>query len=312
MDLWQLHIFCKVVELASFSRAGQAIHLSQPTVSSHIKDLEQHFGCPLIDRLSRKAVPTKAGELLYAHALRLLTLREQLETAMAEFQGQYKGRLLIGGSTIPGGYLLPTMMAGFHRHYPDIRVFMQIGDSTDIVQKTLSGAIEIGFVGARFSEPHLREAILTRDVLQVIVPPEHAWAEQPSIPVAVLQKEPMIIRETGSGTLQVVKTVFEGLGLELPDQFHVIAEIGNTAGIIGGIKSGLGVSVLSTRAVEEELRNGRLKALPIQGVAIERHIYLVTDRRRSLSPLAQAFRDYVLNQIKTETDIAGSREHNGG
>ena len=87
MDLWQLHIFCKVVELASFSKAGQTVHLSQPTVSSHIKDLEQHFGCPLIDRLARRAVPTKAGELLHTHALRMLALRDETETVMAEFLG---------------------------------------------------------------------------------------------------------------------------------------------------------------------------------------------------------------------------------
>lgn len=86
-----------------FSKAGQAIHLSQPTVSSHIKDLELQIGCPLIDRLARQAVPTKAGELLHAYALRLLALRDETEAAMAEYQGHYKGRLQIGGSTIPGG-----------------------------------------------------------------------------------------------------------------------------------------------------------------------------------------------------------------
>ena len=297
MDLWQLHIFCKVVELESFSRAGQAIHLSQPTVSSHVKDLEQHFGCPLVDRLARRATPTKAGELLYRHALRLLSLRDELETIMAEYQGHYKGRLPIGGSTIPGGYLLPKIIGGFNQRYPDVRISLQIGDSAKIVQKTLAGTIEMGFVGACFSEAHLRETILTRDVLKVIVPAHHEWARQSSVTIEALRQEPMIIRETGSGTLQVVKDALADKGLAFPDQFLTIAEIGNTAGIVGGIKSGLGISILSTRAIEEELGDGRLRALDIQGIDLDRSIYLIVDQRRSLSPLAQAFQDYVVEHV---------------
>ena len=95
MDLWQLNIFCKVVELEGFSKAGKAVHLSQPTISSHIKDLEDHFECRLIDRLGKKAAPTKAGELLYNYARRLIALRDETENAMAEFHGKIKGRLVI-------------------------------------------------------------------------------------------------------------------------------------------------------------------------------------------------------------------------
>jgi DNA-binding transcriptional LysR family regulator len=102
MDLWQLNIFCRVIELKSFSRAGNAVHLSQPTISSHIKDLEDHFDCRLIDRLSKEAIPTKAGELLYSYAKRMLALRDETETALAEYNGKIRGRLVIGGSTIPG------------------------------------------------------------------------------------------------------------------------------------------------------------------------------------------------------------------
>ena len=111
MDLWQLHIFCKVVDLKSFSRAGRAVHLSQPTVSSHIKDLEAHFDCRLIDRLAKEAVPTKAGLLLYRYAKRMIALREETESAMAEFKGQVKGSLNLGGSTIPGAFVLPAFFA---------------------------------------------------------------------------------------------------------------------------------------------------------------------------------------------------------
>ena len=296
MDLWQLKIFCKVVELESFSKAGQVIHLSQPTVSSHIKDLEQYFGCPLIDRLTRRAAPTKAGELLYSFALRHLALRKETEMAMAEFQGHYKGRLQIGGSTIPGGYLLPKLIGRFNQSYPDIRISLVIGGSEEIVRKTQNGAIEIGVVGARFSTIQLNQTVLTNDTLKLIVPQNHRWSARSSISVEDLREEPMIVREAGSGTLDTIKKAFRARGLEFDDQFHIVAEIGNTAGVVGGIKSGLGVSILSVRAIEDELTNKKMGALEIEGIDLQRQFYLISDPRRTLSPLARAFWEHILKK----------------
>jgi len=298
MDLWQLHIFCKVVELASFSKAGQAVHLSQPTISSHIKDLEKHFGCPLIDRLSRSAVPTKAGELLYTYALKLLALRNDAETALAEYQGQYRGKLRLGGSTIPGGYLLPRVIGRFHRTYPDIQIALAIGDSKEIAQKTLDGDIELGFVGARFPEPHLQATPLTRDKLKLIVPSHHAWVGKSPIAIDVLCHEPMIVREVGSGTRRVLEMALQAKGFELHEHFRIVAEIGNTVGIVGAIKTGLGVSILSTKAIEDELRCGSLVDLDVQDLDLERQIFLIVDKRRSLSPLAGAFSKFMSEQVE--------------
>jgi len=300
MDLWQLHIFCKVVELASFSKAGQAVHLSQPTVSSHIKDLENHFGCPLIDRMSRCAVPTKAGELLYEYALRLLGLRDEAEAVLAEYRGEYKGKLRIGGSTIPGGYLLPKVIGPFNGEYPDIHISLVIGDSQDIVRKTLSGEIELGVVGARFSEPHLQTVPLTNDSLKLIVQPQHARSGEESIPIEALRYEPLMVRESGSGTRRALATALQAKGLDLYEHFHIVAEIGNTVGIVGAIKSGVGVSILSIRAVEDELKNRTLVALGIQNLDLERRIHLVVDKRRTLSPLAGAFCDYLVQHFKKQ------------
>jgi len=295
MDLWQLQIFCKVVELASFSKAGQAIHLSQPTVSSHIKDLEHHFGCPLIDRLSRRAVPTRAGELLYAQALKLLDLRDETEMVIANFQGHYRGPLRIGASTIPGGYLLPRIIGGFNRRYPDIRISIIIGDSHEIAMKIRNGTVEMGVIGARFpGEEHLVETSWMSDTLKLIVPSTHRWGTKSSITIEELRKEPLIVREKGSGTLRTLNKALLARDLKVDERLHIVAEIGNTAGVIGGIKSGLGVSVLSPKAIEDELANATLKALDIDGLDLERQFYLVYDQRRTLSPLAQAFQRYIL------------------
>jgi DNA-binding transcriptional LysR family regulator len=298
MDLWQLHIFRKVVELASFSKAGESIHLSQPTVSSHIKDLEKHFGCPLIDRLSRCAVPTKAGELLYSNATRILAMRDEIENIMAEYQGQYRGGLRIGASTIPGGYLLPKIIGGFNRDYPNIQISLLIGDSKEIVQKVLAGDIEIGFVGAHYESPHLHETAFTNDELKLVVYPEHPWADKLSVEIEALCQEPMIVREAGSGSLHVLTSALKNKGLNLEKDFHIVAEIGNTVGIIGAIKNRVGVSILSTRAIENELKHGELVALDLQNFELHREIYLVVDQRRTRSPLARAFHHFISSKGK--------------
>lgn len=173
-----------------------------------------------------------------------------------------------------------------------------VGDSRNIVQKTLAGKIEMGVVGARFSERHLYETALTSDTLKLIVPPDHRWSDNVSIEIDALRQEPMIVRETGSGTLQALNNALKAKDLRLHDQFHIVAEIGNTAGVIAGIKSGLGVSILSTRAIADDLEHQTLAALDIKGIHLQRQFYLVSDQRRTLSPLARAFKKYVLEHLR--------------
>jgi DNA-binding transcriptional LysR family regulator len=173
-----------------------------------------------------------------------------------------------------------------------------IEDSSRIVEKTLAGKIEMGVVGARFPERHLSETALTSDTLKLIIPPNHRWSDKATIEIDDLRQEPMIVRETGSGTRQVFENAIKPKGLRLHDQFRIVAEIGNTAGVIAGIKSGLGVSILSTRAIEDDLKHQTLVALNIKGVDLQRQFYLVSDQRRTLSPLARAFQNYIKNQVR--------------
>ena len=178
MDLWQLKIFCKVVELEGFSSAGKAVHLSQPTVSSHIKGLENHFECKLIDRLGKKAVPTKAGDLLYHYASKLITLFDETETAMAEFQGKIKGRLIIGGSTIPGSYILPQLIGAFTKKYQEVTISLIVADTDQIIRDILSGVLELGIVGAESTDRNILQEKLIEDEMRLIVPRNHPWGNK--------------------------------------------------------------------------------------------------------------------------------------
>jgi DNA-binding transcriptional LysR family regulator len=296
MDLWRLHIFCRVVECKSFSKAAEAVHLSQPTVSSHIKDLEEHFGCPLIDRLSKEAVPTQAGRLLYDYARRLLALREETETAMSRHQGRLQGHLLVGGSTIPGTYLLPRVIGIFKAQYPHVRLSLIIEDTQQIIAGILQGALEFGVVGAESREKNLLQERLVEDEMRLIVPSGHPWGSKKKVPLALLLAEPYIVRERGSGTLKSIRENLMRLGHSV-EELNVVAEMGSTEAIRQGIRDGIGVSILSTLAVSDDLKSGALKALTIEGLNLTRSFFITRHRQRSLSPLGAAFmeclRDYL-------------------
>ncbi len=292
MNLWQLHIFCKVVELKSFSLAGKTVHLSQPTVSSHIKDLEDQFDCQLIDRLAKAATPTKAGRLLYTYACRLLALSNETEAAMAEFQGKIKGQLDIGGSTIPGTYLLPQYIGSFIAEYPQVNISLVINDTAQVANDILSGVLELAVVGARHEDRRLRHEKFVEDEMRLIVPADHPWANQKSISPGKLCREPFIMREIGSGTRRSLLRNLEKKGLSLKD-LNIVAEMGSTEAITQGIKHRIGISILSRIAVAEALSDGRLRSLTVQGLELKRAFYLVHHKNRSLSPLGRTFIDFI-------------------
>jgi DNA-binding transcriptional LysR family regulator len=292
MNLWQLKVFCKVVELGSFSKAGHAIHLSQPTVSSHIKDIESHFNTQLIDRLAKKAVPTKAGELLYNYAKRLIRLREEAEVAMADFMGQKKGRVHIGGSTIPGVYLLPPAMAAFSKDFPEVKLSLAIEDTAAIIESLLNGQVELGVVGAKSSARQLKQYKLIDDEMRLIVPATHCWAGLGEVGLERLKTEPFLLREPGSGTRKSLQLSLQKAGLDI-EALKVCAEMGSTEAIRQGVKYGAGVSIFSPVAVEAELQAGALAALTIKGVDLKRSFYLTWPTERTLSPLAANFSKFL-------------------
>ena len=296
MNLWQLKIFCKTIELKSFSKAGEYVHLTQPTISSHIKDLETHFGCRLIDRLGKEVAPTRAGELLYSYAIRLTALMDEAESALNEFQGSIKGKLVMGGSTIPGGYILPQIIGSFTRTHPDVRILLSVADTEEIITRIISGEIEFGVVGAKLTGKPILQDKLMEEEMRLIVPHDHKWANRKSVTLNMLADEPFILREPGSGTL---KTLADRVAAAKSSiyKFNIIAEMGSTAAVCQGIKSGTGISILSPVAVKEELSNGRFIALSVEHIDLTRTFYLTRHKNRSMSPLSKAFITHLKNKL---------------
>lgn len=291
MDLWQLYIFVSVVENKSFSKASKAINLSQPTVSNHIKELEDYFQCRLLDRLGKITEPTKAGVILYRYSKELLALRDQAESAMYNFLGKTKGNLFIGGSTIPSGYIIPKLLGPFSKQFPDINLELTAGDTLQIIQEIKKGKIEIGIVGAKTNDPLIKQERLVADEMKLIVPLNHKWADKTSIDCSKLFEEKFIAREKGSGTWQSILKSMDNAGFN-SQKLNIRVTMGNTISVIQGILNHVGVSILSTIAVQDDINTGRLKALSVTGLDLNRFFYLTLAKKRTLSPICKKFIEF--------------------
>lgn len=292
MDLRQLAVFARVVETRSFSRAAEALHLTQSTVSEHIRLLEDELGTRLFDRLGRQTLPTKAGELLYGYARRILQLADEARQALGQFLGQMTGELAVGGSSIPGEYVLPALIGRFREKFPQISVSLTIQDTQRILDLLLEGRVEVGVVGARLPHRAIEYTELMPDELVVVVPAGHPWFGKKVVGLEDLQREPLIVREKGSGSRHALERALREAGVEL-EAMRLVGEIGSTQAIKQAVKAGVGLSIISKRAVEEECRHGLLWCVKIRDLKFTRHFYIVVHRERTRSPLCQAFLDFL-------------------
>lgn len=298
MDLWQLYIFISVVENKSFSKASEAINLSQPTVSSHIKELEDHFKCRLLDRLGKTTEPTRAGQILYQYARDLLRLRDKAESALHDFLGHAKGSLVIGGSTIPSGYIIPKLLGPFSKHFPDINISVTTGDTSQIINEIKNGSIELGIVGATIKDPHIDQQKLIKDEMKLILPGNHKWAGKASINVSQIFDEPFVAREKGSGTWQSIINSFTMAKSDI-SSLKTKFTMGNTTSVIQAILNNAGISILSTIAVQDDIKNKRLHAVTVNGLELNRYFYLTTSRKRTLSPLCEKFIQFTQKHLNS-------------
>jgi DNA-binding transcriptional LysR family regulator len=295
MDLHQIEIFCSIVKYRSFSRAAEALFLTQPTVSGHMKNLEAELGVKLLDRLGKRAIPTEAGDILYRHGTRLLDERDRAKQEIGKLTGRISGVLTIGGSTIPGAYLLPPLIGAFKKKNPAISVHLSIDDTAKITEAVTAGSLCIGVVGARLSEPQLEVHPFETDELVIAVPRRHRWAGKRSVSLDDLKGEPFILREQGSGTRKIMEDRFERAGFSLAD-LNIAAVVGSSDAVRQAVKAGLGVSILSSRALRDDIAAGRVASLRISGMKLERHFFVILLKGRTRSPLCRAFLDFMLKK----------------
>ncbi|MBI4240354.1 MAG: LysR family transcriptional regulator, partial [Candidatus Rokubacteria bacterium] len=245
-----------------------------------------------LDRLGRGAVPTKAGELLLSYAKRILQLHREARQALEQFQGRMSGQLIVGASTIPGEYVLPALIGRFKEKYPDISTSLLIGDTQRVVDWLLEGKVEVAVVGAQISQRSLEYAELMPDELVVVVSSAHPWHAKKNVTLEEVRAEPLIVRERGSGSRHALERALAEVGLDL-GAFRVVGEMGSTQAIKQAVKAGVGISLISKRAVEDECRANLLCCVKVKDLSVSRFFYLATHRGRTRSPLAEAFRTFL-------------------
>jgi len=292
-ELRQLEIFKRVVELRSYSKAAESVRLAQASVSERIATLERMVGTKLLDRIGREVVPTKAGALLYRRAVKHLELKNQTCLELEEFLGIRRGSVEIGGSTIPAEYILPGMIKRFRESYPDVFVRLRIGDSDEISRLVSEGTLEFGVVGSRGRTRGLVYEEIWKDELVLVVHPSHPWSRRRSVSLKELCREPFIQRESGSGTRQMLERCLRNESSPGLETFHVVAQLGSSTAVKEGIRNGLGVSILSRRAVEGDARACGLKIVPLKSLKLHRSFYLIRDRRRTQSPLCRILFEFL-------------------
>lgn len=287
MDLRRLQVFNKVYECRSFSRAAEEVLLSQPTVSGHIKSLEDELGVRLFDRLGREILPTRAAEILHTYAARILEQVDEAQRAVDSFLGRLSGVLLLGGSTIPGQYILPALIGKFRTTHPEVRVNLMIGDASEVAERVMAGRVELGVVGATLEEDRLSFTPLMEDTLTVAAWPGHPL-EGRELTLAELASQPMVVREAGSGTHMSLIRALATAGIREED-LDVVAQMGSTMAVMQAVRARVGLGIVSRRALDDCLHAGHMIELDVRGLDLKRSFYLVSRKKRTHSPAARAF-----------------------
>jgi DNA-binding transcriptional LysR family regulator len=292
MEDHKLRVFCAVAETKSFSKASELIHLTQPAVSLQIQAMEELYETRLFDRSGNTINLTPAGEILYKRAKEILALYSEAQQNISEITGAIKGSLSIGASSTIGNYLLPHIIAAFKKKVPQVNISLVVSNTKTITEKLNAGEIDIALVEGDVSKQRFSVETLISDDLVVVMSPAHPWAERRNLPAIELTKEPLILREEGSGTRQIILKHLEEHGIKL-DQLKIALVMGSTESIKGAVEEGLGVSIMSGWAVRKWLKQGLLKASTFKDLKFHRTFSIISPKRNYSTHTAKEFLNFL-------------------
>jgi DNA-binding transcriptional LysR family regulator len=278
-DLVKLKSFLHAAETLSFSEVAKHLHLTQPTISHHIKSLEKDLGVELFTRSGSNVKLTEAGRLLVPWARKLIRQSIEMQEMMASLQQNIVGHLRLACSTTAGKYILPQLAARFCQRYPGVRVSIPTCTPEHIIPRLLEGEANLGVVSsyeACGNELQCQEFF--RDSISLIVPANHPWASRQYIEPGDLLGEPIIIREPTSGTRQAMLTKLAQHDITL-DDLNIFLELGNAEAIVKTVAAGFGVSFVSTLVTDCFVEHGYVAEVPVVGLELRRTAYMI---RRNL------------------------------
>ena len=286
MQLKQLEVFVHVARLKSFSKAAEALYLTQPTISAHISALESELGTKLVVRSTREIQLTPTGSILLGYAAQILGLCERAEQDVKTASTDIQGSLSVAASTVPSQYLLPRILPHLRRHYP--KLFLQVyqGDSSQVAQRVFENGAELGIIGTPIQKAGCLCTPFFSERMVIITPntPEYR-ALGGTISVAELRRSPFLVREPGSGTRKRGEEFLRSVGAE-PRDLNLAAMLQSTESILQGVKNGLGIAIVSGMAAADYARMGDILVFDYDSPLLNRQFYLIHHKNRPHSPAA--------------------------
>jgi len=258
----RLQVFSTVARLLSFTKAAEALHMTQPAVTFQIRQLEDYFNTRLFDRTHNRISLTDAGELVKSYAEQIISLYGEMDNEVRKLTGDVLGPLVLGASTTIGEYVAPALLGEYQAQYPDVAVRLNIANTVGIIHMVENNEIDIGIVEGPVSNRNLVTSICWYDEMAVVVAPDHPLAEREVVDLKEVFEYPFISREEGSGTREVISEYMASHGID-QNEMNTILEFGGPESIKNAVAVGLGASILSVATLEKELKLGMLKAISL-------------------------------------------------
>ncbi len=258
----RLKVFNQVARLLSFTKAAEALHMTQPAVTFQVRQLEEQFNTRLFDRTHNRITLTEAGHSVYNFSCRIFELYEEMDNSVREITGDVSGVLIIGASTTIAEYMLPALLGEFKRAYPDVSLRLKVGNTDAIVSMVENNIIDLGIVEAPVANKNLSVELCREDPLVAIVPNDHPLSNKTSVTAKQMSEYPYISREEGSGTRDVIIEYFQQHNID-ENAIDVIMELGSPEAIKGAVEAGIGITIMSQATLKKELEIGSLKAIAL-------------------------------------------------
>jgi DNA-binding transcriptional LysR family regulator len=283
INLHYLRLFTAVVDHGGFTKAADALHLSQPAISKSLTELERQLEVGLIDRGAKSVILTDAGKALYARARELFGIERAAELELRELNGLERGVLRIGASTTIANYILPPILGRFHAQHPRIRIQATSANTRAVLKLLLEFRVDVALVEGPVSHSRVEVRPWRRDELVVIAPSSHPLLARSHVDPAMLAAETFLVREPGSGTRVVSRASLAAHGVRLRNTMRV----GGTEAIKQGVAAGLGLAIVSRAAATDQLALGRLAILSVRGLEMGRTLTQIRLRGRASTPAAR-------------------------
>lgn len=297
----RLKVFHAVAKLLSFTKAAEALHMTQPAVTFQVRQLEEYFNTRLFDRTHNKVNLTPAGKKVYEFADRIFDLYDEMENSVRELTGEISGALTIGASTTIAEYMLPTLLGEFKAKYPEIIIRLKVSNSEGIVSMVEHNVIDLGVVEASVSNKNLIVEVCHEDQLVIAAPPGHELVKRGGkVKAEELKAYPFICREEGSGTREVIMEYLQDNEIK-EAEMNFCLELGSPEALKGAIEAGMGISIVSRTTIDKELKLGTLSQIQLDP-PLSRPFSFVRQRQKFRVRVMEELLEFAKTYCESSTD----------